>query len=180
MNSELTNLLPFMRRTLLYRRYRVRRVVTVMISAAVLLVAFVLLLYPSHVRVAQGIETARAELAHAEEVLSSTEDQALPARLENLGENVAALISHDKDFASTEFMREVLALSREGVALMAFEYAAYTNSLVLKGTARSRDALRAYQKTLQEVPLVVQADLPVSAYAQESNISFAITLILAP
>jgi len=48
------------------------------------------------------------------------------------------------------------------------------------GIAATRDALRNYQIALQNAAFARAADLPVSAYAKDSNISFNITITLKP
>ncbi len=51
--------------------------------------------------------------------------------------------------------------------------------IAVSGTAATRDALRQYQLALQNAAGVQSADVPVSAYAQDANIPFTVTVTLA-
>ena len=48
--------------------------------------------------------------------------------------------------------------------------------LIISGEAATREALRAYDLALSSLPFVSNVDLPISAYAQTSNILFSMTL----
>jgi hypothetical protein len=53
-------------------------------------------------------------------------------------------------------------------------------TLSVSGIAVTRGALRAYQLALQSAPFAVAANLPVSAYAKDTDIAFTITVTLTP
>ncbi len=180
MEHELTNLLPFARMELLRKNYRIRLTVAALFSVAALFVFFVVLLYPSHVRLEQNTEVASAQLARAEEKLGAASDRTLQLRLEALAKSSAALVSRNEGPSISAVVRDILALPHDRVTLTSFSYVSGSSTLELQGSSQSRDALRTYQNALQELPSVAQADLPVSAYAQEFNIPFIITLTLAP
>lgn len=180
MESPLTNLLPFARRELLRRNYRIRVAVLAMTLLAALFVFFVLLLYPSHVRVAQLEEKARLQLVQAEESIKASGDRTLLARMEALGRNANALLARGETVSASEFLRGILSVHREGIRLTVIQYSAENTAIVLRGVAQSRDVLRAYQGALQKVPDVIRADVPVSVYAYSADIPFVITLVLRP
>ncbi len=48
--------------------------------------------------------------------------------------------------------------------------------MTVSGMAATRDALRQYATALGGLPYVSKADLPISAYAKDSDITFTITL----
>jgi hypothetical protein len=81
-------------------------------------------------------------------------------------------------------MRKVLDISHPGIALSGFLYLPANGkkpgTLSISGSSATRDTLRGYQTAIQSAPFVKSADLPVSAYAKDTDIAFTITVILAP
>ena len=110
---------------------------------------------------------------------------ALSVRLSALKSNVGALAALARAPSASAIARSALAIPRPGIALSGFEYAPRTadarqGTLIVSGIAATRDALRNYQLALERAPFARSASLPVSTYAKDSNIAFAITVTLAP
>ena len=86
--------------------------------------------------------------------------------------------------SASGIFRTVLAVSRPGITLSGFAYTPAGDKaprvLILSGAAATRDALRSYQLALQGASFALSATLPVSAYAKDTDIAFAITVTLAP
>jgi hypothetical protein len=90
-------------------------------------------------------------------------------------------------------VRSALAIAHPGITLSGFVYTAATTggtkqaktvrptpaTLAITGVAKTRDALRNYQLALEDAPFALRADLPVSAYAEETDAPFTITITLA-
>jgi hypothetical protein len=82
-------------------------------------------------------------------------------------------------------IQKVLGIPRPGITLSGFSYtpavsASALTSIVISGTSATRDALRSYQLALQNAPFARSVTLPVSAYASDKDLTFSITLTLAP
>lgn len=184
MNDGLTDLLPYERQSALARDYYLRLATIVMIFAGALVIIATLLLVPTYVYLAMTTRVKEVQLANIQSSLSLSDEKELSARLASLTEQTNFLLALEKASSASATTREALAISRPGIALSGLSYtpAADTKSatLVISGTAATRDSLRRYQLALEEASFAEAADLPVSAYAKDSNINFAITVTLSP
>lgn len=184
MHNELINLLPADRRDLLEREYRYRFGVVVIWLGTLLVAVAAVLLLPTYVFLAGSASSKDAHLASIRASLSSSDQAALSARLSMLSDDAATLMALSRSSSVSKVVSAVLAVSRPGVTVSGFTYTAAAGkaagTLALSGTAATRDALRSYQLALQSAPFARSADLPVSAYAKDTNIDFIITITLAP
>ncbi len=184
MHNELTNLLPSARRNILSRDYFLRFGVVVVVFVMILALAAILLLLPTYVFLSESARAKEAHLAAIDSTLSSVSGTSLPARLATLSRNVAALSALAHTPSVNAIVRSALGISRPGVSLSGFIYTSvngpHAGTLAITGSALTRDALRGYQLALSSAPFAQSADLPVSAYAKDSDISFTITVTLAP
>lgn len=184
MLSKLTNLLPRARRKVLAREYLYRLGVVSISLFIMLVVAAGVLLLPTYVFLLGSASAKETRLASIKSALASTDEVAISARLTALSNDAAALIALSNAVSPTKIITETLAVPRPGVTLSGFVYTPAVGknaaTFALSGVAATRDALRAYQLTLQSAPFVLSADLPVSAYAQDTKINFTITLTLSP
>lgn len=178
MRNEPTNLLPIERRRTLAREYYVRLSVAVVSFVTALALVSIVLLIPTYVLLAEGARTKEAHLISIESALSSTNEATLSTRLAALNSNAATLSALARAPSVSATIRSALAVSRPGITLFGFVYTPAT--LALSGVAATRDALRGYQLALSSMSFTRSADLPVSAYAKDSNIPFTITITLAP
>jgi hypothetical protein len=176
--SNLTNLLPRERRQALSRDFLLRLGVVAVALVTMLVLSAALLLIPTYVFLDTSAETKRAHLATIEKTLSSREEEGLSARLALLSSNTAKLSTLASTPSVSALARAILALPRPGSYTSGAGDAPTT--LVLSGSSMTREALRKYQVTLQDVPEVASATLPVSSYADDANIAFAITITLSP
>jgi len=185
MRNELTNLLPPERRRALQRDYFMRLGVVSLLFVIMLTLAAAILLLPTYVFLSASESAGRIRLSSIESTLSSSEDAALSAQLAALSNSTASLSALAGAHSASEIIRAVLAVSRPGVTLSNFAYSSATvanknqNTLTISGSAATRDALRNYQLALQSSSFARSADLPVSAYAQDANITFTITVTLS-
>lgn len=161
------------------------RVGVVAVSLCIFLtVVAAILLSPTYVFLIGSAQAKESRLADIKSTLSSADEVALSTRLKALSDDAAALTALATNKSASSVMRAALAVPRSGVTLSGLTYtpAAGKNlgMLALSGTAVTRDALRSYQLALQSASFVRSADLPVSAYAKDTDISFTITLTLTP
>lgn len=182
MENELTNLLPPERQRLLAREYLIRLGVVTMVLVTILIFIAGLLLVPTFLFLTQSAGTKQARLTSIESVLSSADERTLSTHLAVLSNSAATLAVLGKSPSASSIVRVALAVSRPGVTLSGFTYTPAEGkspgTLVISGTAATRDALRNYQLALQGAPFATAANLPVSAYANDTNILFSITVTL--
>lgn len=184
MDNELTNLLPPERQRALSRDYLLRLGVVAAVLATALFLSAWLLLIPSYVFLTRSAAAKEDRLAGLEAVLSTADEKALSVQLAALSSDAAVLTALGKTPSASATIRAALSVSRPGVVLSGLSYAPAAGktprTLALSGIAVTRDALRTYQLALQSAPFAVVANLPVSAYAKDSDIPFTITVTLSP
>lgn len=184
MHNELTNLLSSERQRALARNYFLRFGVVCIMFLIMLTFVSAVLLVPTYVYLAKSVSAKEAHLATIESAFSSASEKELSARLAALSSDVAILTALADAPSVSKIMSAVLAVSRPGITLSSFTYTPAEGktpgTLIISGTAMTRDALRNYQLALQSAPFAVSATLPVSAYAEDTYIAFTITVTLAP
>lgn len=186
MNNELINLLPPERERELTKDYVLRVGVVVAVLATALTLSAAILLVPTFVLLSGSVNAKKIYLASVESTLSSVDEAALSARLTALSNNAVALTALSGSPSASAVIREVLTISHPGIILSSFTYTPASpankgqGALAISGSSATRDALRSYQRELQGAPFVLSAALPVSAYAKDSDITFTITVTLAP
>lgn len=184
MHSDLIDLLPPERRNALAREYLVRFSVVGLLFVTLLTLAAAVLLLPTYVLLSESARAKEAHLATIESTFSSAAGATLSARLAKLSDNAAVLSALARAPSASATLRAALTIARPGILLSNLAYTpadgAVAGKLVLSGTAATREALRGYQLALSSAPFSAAANLPVSAYAKDSNISFSITVTLTP
>lgn len=184
MNNKLTNLLPPERLRTLRRDYFIRFGATGAIMLTVLTGVAAILLMPSYVFLAKSEKVKKNYLVNIEATFSSIDEKKLSKRLLTLSNDVATIIAMETVPSVSSVIRNILATPHPGIIISNFSYTSSTGgrpgTLVVSGTSATRDSLRKYQVALQNSALATFADLPVSAYAKDSQISFSITITLSP
>jgi hypothetical protein len=188
MTNDLTNLLPEERHHTLRREYFWRLMVVAAVLAIALIAAAAILLVPTYLYLSSEVGVREAALTQATAALASSDEAALSARLDALTKNADILEALGNAPSASAVVRSTLSVSRPGVTLTGFTYTAAAGTeksptpatLLVSGVSATRDALRNYQIALQGASFVKGADLPVSAFAKDSEIPFTITLTLAP
>lgn len=184
MDNELTNLLPPERQSALSREYVLRLGVVVAALITVLTFAAALLLVPTYIFLGQSASAKATRLASIESVLSSSDEKTLSAQLAALTRDAAVLVELGNIPSASAVLRTALAIPHSGVTLSGLTYtpseAKVPGTLAITGTAATRDALRTYQLAVQSASFATAANLPVSAYAKDTDITFTITVTLTP
>lgn len=179
MELKLTNLLPEDRIRSLRRVYFMRlAVVAVLLLSGVILVHGVLLL-PSYLHVRNEVGERTASLAALTTTLAGSEEKEISARVAALGEDSAHLARLSSVPKASAAVRAIAALPRSGIRLTGFSFAPKAGTettMSVSGVATTREALRTFEQSLADQPFITSADLPISAYAKERDISFTISL----
>lgn len=182
MSNKRINLLPPSRKRSLIQDYFSRLGVVALVLTSILAITATLLLIPTYGFLSNDLQSKQARLASSEP--EGSVDRAGPAeRLNALAKSTARILALKDVSPVSPTVREVLAVPRAGITI--------TNSTIVRGTdarpstisisgdAKTRDALRQYQLSLQGAPFARSVSLPVSAYAKDVNIPFTITVTLA-
>jgi len=182
MSIDRTNLLPASRARIFARDYFVRVGVVALVLATLLVLVASVLRISSYVLLTSNLQSKELSLARSESG-TTTDTEAFSARIASLTSSMSLLTALKNAPSASVAMRELLAIPQEGIAISSIAYtltAGKPRSVILTGTAETRDALRAYHLALQKSSLIRSADLPVSFYAKDSDISFTMNITLAP
>lgn len=184
MPDERTNLLPRERVHRLVLEYYLRFGVVVVSIAVCIGIVSSILLVPTYIFLAKSERAKETHLASIQTAIASYDDGTLSASLSALSNEAEAITELSKGPSVSTIMRLALTLPHPGITLSDLTYTPATSkspcTLALSGTAQTRDALRRYQMALQGSSFVISANLPVSAYAKDTDITFTITVTLAP
>lgn len=180
MTADLTNLLPPHRKRFLTREYLFRLGVVVIWLFVVLVLIHGLLLIPSYLYVHQQMASREEQLMTLQTTQGGASEQELKARVEALQTRAKQLIALGTQPSASGAVRAVLAAPRPGIRIHGFTYVPSTTAtahrMTINGTATTREALRQYLQTLDALPFITTAELPISAYAEVKDIGFTITL----
>jgi len=180
MNTELTNLLPSDRIRAFRREYFFRLLTVFVVGCGLLVFAWGFLLFPSYIYLSKTIAAKEATITALGTAFKNADQVAADGELSTMVENAAYLNSLAKVSGASAALSAVLAVPRPGVRVTGLSFvppkSGTAGTVSVSGVAASRDALRGYNLALGDVQGVTSAELPVSAYAKESNIAFTITL----
>ena len=176
MSANLTNFLPPERIRALRGDYRLRVATLSALLLAALVLVHGILLIPAYLYLSDKAEADRARLAE----LSGGNGEgtaSAAARTSALEQDSARLLAIASSTPASDLVAAIMTVPHPGITLVGMSYdAGASPRLILTGTASTRDTLRAYDLALAALPYVANAELPLSAYAKESQIPFTITL----
>jgi|CXWL01.1.fsa_nt_gi Tfp pilus assembly protein PilN len=181
MSLELTNLLPANKIRAFKRLYFIRLITVVLFMSFLVLCAHTLLLLPSYLYSASQADEKQKQIDGLNASLQTTEEKEAKSRVATLQETVTYLGRLEKTPVASDLIRAVLQAPHEGVRLSGFTVntgttPSTTPRMGVSGIAASRDSLRLYVLALEQLPFVTSAELPISAYAKDSEIPFTISL----
>lgn len=178
MATELTNLLPPDRQAAAKREYLMRVATLGCALLAFLVLAHGAMLVPSYLYLKDRVALAQNRLAELDAALASSGEGELSTRLARIREDVTRLSASYASPSSSAAFRAVLDVPAAGISLsgLTFRMPEPDGRMTLTGTAATRESLRQYASLLSALPFAEGADLPLSAYAKESDIPFTITL----
>ncbi|MDR3547206.1 MAG: hypothetical protein P4M11_02820 [Candidatus Pacebacteria bacterium] len=180
MFTELTNLLPKQSILAARRHYFLRLATVGVLLLVVLVVIQAVLLMPSYLYARAQVISETAQLNHLTQSLATAQEQAAQAQLAALQTEATYLSRLSKISTASGVIRAILAVPHQGITLNGFTFTAPTSSapgtMQVSGIASTRETLRSYDQALGALPFVTSANLPISDYAKDSNISFTITL----
>jgi len=151
-----------------------------MLLTGVLVVHGIFLL-PSYLAATSEVNIETTELSAASAaVATSTTDAA--AELATLKSDAAYLSKLATAPSASAALRAVLAVPHPGITIQSLTYtppksdSPASATVVITGTADTREHLRAYDLVLSGLSFIANVDLPISDYAQQTNIPFTLTL----
>jgi len=180
MHHELTNLLPLQKKRAFKREYFLRLAVVGLLMLSAVSIFGGVLLVPSYLTFTQELRAKGVRLAQLNATLQSAQERALGERLTRLSADATHLARLETSPSGSTAVRAVLSVPRSGIRLTRISFtpgAGETDStMMLSGTAATRDTLRQYEQALSALPYVESSELPISTYAKEAELEFIITL----
>lgn len=174
------NLLPDSRKKVLAQLYLVRLVVVASLVIAGVLCVHVALMAPNYLHARQERITQEAALLGIGEALSGTEEKQVSDRVKALNDSATYLVQAAASPRVSKAIRAVSEVPHTGVRVTGFSFTGAQGSqparMTISGVASSRATLREYVATLKTLPYVSSVDIPIGAYAKETDISFTVTL----
>lgn len=184
MKTGFLDLLPPERIRANVRDHYTRLATVALVLFTLLVIVAAMLLFPSYRFVTDSLHNQRAMLEKQNEN-NALAEPAVAKRIKDVqAEQIQMLDLKDVPSASAT-VRSLLDIPYRGVRLSSIAYTAPTDAkkaivLTVSGTAENRERLQTYQQTLQAATFIASADLPISAYAKDTEIPFAIVVTLAP
>jgi hypothetical protein len=181
MSLELTNLLPEQTTRAFRRMYFIRLlVVGVSVFLCALLIQYLLLL-PSYIYTLKNVQQKTISMESINKNSITSGEKELQNKKRTITETTQYLLRLQKVPSATEALRTVLTVPRTGISLSGFTFAKDTGTttkaqMSVSGIALTRDTLRQYVSSLENIPSIEAVDLPISAYAKDSEIPFTITI----
>ena len=174
------NLLPHDRMQSVHHNYFFRLAAVAALMLGALVVMHGVLLIPAYAYVAQDIAAKESHIAALSAANLAPAENTASARLAALTSDAVYLSGLGKIPTMSGATALVLGVPRSGITLTSFTLAPASGksslTMTVSGTARTREALHNYVIALEAEPWVTTADLPISAYAADTNVTFAITL----
>jgi Tfp pilus assembly protein PilN len=180
MYRELTNLLPPNKSRAFRREYFLHAGTVCILGLSFVVIVHGLLLLPTYLSLEGQLSAQKQQLAKLNTDLEQAGQKDVSNRLTALTTDASYLTKLGTIPTASAVTRAVLTVAHPGIVLTSLAYTPPTDAtpghFLLTGTASTRDALRAYDLALAQLPFVSNADLPISSYAAETNIPFTITL----
>lgn len=135
------------------------------------------LMVPTYLHFAQNAADSTIALSELTGRLADSKEQEIGSRAASLSERISYLASATRGATASGALRAFVAMPHKGVRITSFAFIEGAQArLTITGVAASRETLRAYAGALTILPYVSGVDLPISAYAKESDIPFTITV----
>lgn len=182
MSRDLTNFLSEEKKRAFRERYLARVLTVGVCMLLVVLLAHIALMFPTYMFVRQEHDVKAKHLAEITHSAEQSQQEEISRRIASLHNNLKRLNTFTAEPHSMPKIKSVLGVAREGIHITSVSSelpgeGGGTFTMRVIGTADTREGLRAYQLALSSLPFVTSADLPLSAFAKESEIPFSITIM---
>lgn len=181
MSRNLVNLLPPERIRAFRRAYFYRLVTTSLVLLAAVIGIHAILLTPSTILLRSEQEVLEREAARLESELVAGQAESANQELAVLQGEAQYLSRLSALPFASRAVRETLEIPRAGIRITGIAYVppageSASGKMTLTGVAFNRSSLQQYEEALSAMPGITAVDLPIGAYAKESNIDFTLTL----
>jgi hypothetical protein len=179
-NIELTNLLPEAESNDYRTRYYLRVATVALYALVILILMHALLLVPTYLYFAEDMRQKQSSFEQLSERLELMKDEESVARIAYIEEEARRLLSHNGSTKVLPALHGILSTPRPGVVLDGFSVTPYDvedERIVVTGVADSREALQAFRQSLLKNSNAKTVELPIGAFAKESEIPFELIVV---
>jgi hypothetical protein len=172
------NLLPDSQKVLIRKEYRLRVLVVTLLFMLSTIVLTGLLLLPSYLLVFYKTKTAEKSVAS---VQAAEDAKEYSERLQAAKQAAAMIKPENKVIAPTDIIALVIKHKSKPISITSITYQRKEeNKLVVRveGKAGTRQDLVKFKDGIESDPFVQMVDLPVSSFAQNTNIEFSLHISL--
>lgn len=161
---------------------RVASMWTLLVSAVAAVT--VLLLLPTYALLARELDALAIEVVQTESDAGMQEYKTTRTAFEKAQTLAVQLALATSGPSASEILYEIQKAQTRSIALSGFSYT-HTGTttakvVTVRGIAATRAALTEFSAALERSPLFVRAEVPVSNLAEEQNLPFTLTIVLAP
>ncbi len=172
------NLLPSESKIAIRKEFNLRLAGLSALALLITLLIAIVLLIPSYLFSKANEKEVLANKGIVEQSLRAQENETLKVDLAQARETLGVLLPTSAP--STSFVLDkITALKGGGISITKLELIALANStkqVQISGLASDRDTLLSFKKKLSESKLFSEIDLPVSNFADQTDIEFNMTL----
>lgn len=175
------NLLPKKEKKRLKREYLIRLATLYIFFVVIVSIIALVLLAPSYYIVHLKESVLKKQAETYIDVSSGDGQSATSRALLDIRDKVLILSDKNDSTPLYEVISTILNGAGNGIKItnIAYRYVegeGALSNLIIKGIADRRDSLREFSQYIKDYENVVDADLPVSSLAKESNIDFEINI----
>lgn len=173
------NLLPALEKKRNQREYWLRLSVTSFVVLGVVFVFGALMILPSYFLV----EGKRSSLLRGADTFNGGDDVLSTAQqIEEMTRQMAHAEELPISGDIARHMEQIIEVRPGGVTLSSlfFQKQAGERRFTISGVAQTRESLASYTTALQEIDAFSKVAVPISNFAQNRNISFSMSITLAP
>lgn len=173
------NLLPKQEKKLIEREYRLRLVTISLLLFGAIGTTASIILVPSFVVSSQKEKLAMDENASLKQEIASRSQDNLPEILKVAGNQVKALDVKDRSSYVFELISDVVLSKTGKIKLFGIDVSKNEESgkiIKISGRAIDRDSLLSFSRVLEKVSGFSKVDVPVSNFAEATNIDFFISV----
>jgi hypothetical protein len=171
-------LLPQQQRKLLYRQYRTRLLIVILLMSTSLAIICAIMLLPSYIYLSFSHASLEGQMSQVEKKVKEKSNKGIMTVLGGIQSNLSIIKPDETEIVDT--IKKVINDMNTGISITSFTYnygSKNNSSLTFKGVAKTRSELIDFTKELKKEIGFTGVDLPISNLAKEVDVPFNITVV---
>ncbi len=175
------NLIPQSLKGYILADYKERRIVVILVGVVFLILIAFVFLAPSLGYLFFEEKNILAEVEAMKSLDQFKKVDQVETSIKDANEQLRALLTEVSPVDPIRAIERVIAVKNSGVHITDMQYqeiTATSSSLVMRGSADKRDALKQFVTNVQALPGFADVVLPVSNFAKDKDIDFSISVTI--